>query len=1401
MKTKKIPLSPFQKALRKMKGIDEPSPTKPLSTTPAPVEPVPEPWQNPLRQIYDDSNRLYNEYHPDLIPASPDELEKEWEEAIGNDPVYLGQLLGSYERNAQWEAATVRRRREAFPYESPDNYQQAETRAVDYADKMEGLRGKVQSLVEEVSHKIDMKLVVELARDGQEGPLADYLIEQASELGVDVDQAEALKAANLAIAHRNAADSYYVQDWTKEAANAVKVFLWKMFLKAKGGQKSLRKTKTGLDKVPGQNYFTDPPQPPQDALESVSPELAVSPVNETEAVGNDLGQVEPSYDEVQPLQIIEARKIPDAGWDIRTVIALAHDEAEEPLKDYLIEASERMGVPDDNDAVRHLIDRTVWLLTQEGNSPSVIKSDLRYLETRLREIIRMERQSNKSLKTKHCGHCISSVPEEVDDIVAWANDTIPSFHLAPEQEEPFIPITDGIPDEALEAIQGMLTRNGPVEGTLGEPMLLDEVDGAVPLVVEIDSPELEQLQRSILDGYGVTQDKEFSQRFVKLANLTPAMAKHYRDIPFPLKGKKISLKSVCFSKGTTKRKVPLTWGKGINEGDPIPAPEPVAEIPPPEKPKRTVLDVYRDFDDVYKTRYNDPPSYDRMVNQRPSPRQSITDMANMTEGMAQRVAELKEGLQEPNENWREQSQSLHNRYHPILQKLVPHMNEAASLYFEPLIQETGFDGREVADMVADAVNEPFPEEDEDWTKAGTWSILHDYLTEYVQTSEVTDPLGRDTENIVREFMDAMKRRADHAQKLNVPVQTYIYGMIAAFMNNTQGNRLGSKALSGLNTSGGKNYKERRSKLEVSPKEVERLLRPWDGSLIWDNDDIHKLDLPAKTIPIHKLTWYLDMPCWSPDGVPSNKPDGKPGVRPKDVFDNPGIFPEHDKRIDEADTSYPLDLLKHNGKLFILDGLHRLLKLMKEDKKEVQVRIVPQSDFDRIEKETRDTINKEASMTVGKALKRTLPTDRYAPPSQRKRPTKPKPLHDAYAVNKAMEEDDSPEVEPVRENPPVSTRKPLPPVLDSRRITVPGPETERRPPQDYGTRTEANMPDNDPGGMTDQRIADPTPDLDVIKLDERDLVVPVEAAPPPEREPGYIPDPEIDATPMGAKTQELVMKEYKKELLAIGGITSTEPQPVLDTPQTIESLKTQDVVGVEPMARQGITSSFRVKLADNTEGVFKPAIGQSAFIVFPPGDHEEQIREGITNGLWVREAVAYDVAEMMGLGKFIPPTVIREIAGRKGSLQKYRGDALIARELADPHRYDSPEGTATTAFFYFLIGNTDQHTGNWMLTDDDEYVWIDHGLSFPDYEGKPYPADGLSGWAARVLHRAGDYAYPIPDELKANIRKNLPMIREKLKEAKIPDGAIEGLIRRAKMLMEETTFKTLLDRIWAETRGI
>jgi hypothetical protein len=103
---------------------------------------------------------------------------------------------------------------------------------------------------------------------------------------------------------------------------------------------------------------------------------------------------------------------------------------------------------------------------------------------------------------------------------------------------------------------------------------------------------------------------------------------------------------------------------------------------------------------------------------------------------------------------------------------------------------------------------------------------------------------------------------------------------------------------------------------------------------WDRERLHALDgLASLSVALEELRWQLDLPWWRDGRRPF-------AVRPADVAANPGAHAEHWTRLWAADVDCPIHLVRRgDGRLIVLDGMHRLLRAQLEGRSVIQALIL------------------------------------------------------------------------------------------------------------------------------------------------------------------------------------------------------------------------------------------------------------------------------------------------------------------------------------------------------------------------------------------------------------------------------------------------------------------------------
>lgn len=126
--------------------------------------------------------------------------------------------------------------------------------------------------------------------------------------------------------------------------------------------------------------------------------------------------------------------------------------------------------------------------------------------------------------------------------------------------------------------------------------------------------------------------------------------------------------------------------------------------------------------------------------------------------------------------------------------------------------------------------------------------------------------------------------------------------------------------------------------------------------------------------------------------------------------------------------------------------------------------------------------------------------------------------------------------------------------------------------------------------------------------------------------------------------------------------------------------------------------------DHTEGVFKPQDGEPH--IFDNGKDIGTLTNHTPRG-HLREWLAGFVAKAVGAERVVPPTVIRAVEGRVGSVQQWvKGDVVVAH--LDWAQKIQPADMEAIALMDYLLNNTDRHTSNFLVDDTGRAFAIDHG---------------------------------------------------------------------------------------------
>jgi disulfide oxidoreductase YuzD len=103
---------------------------------------------------------------------------------------------------------------------------------------------------------------------------------------------------------------------------------------------------------------------------------------------------------------------------------------------------------------------------------------------------------------------------------------------------------------------------------------------------------------------------------------------------------------------------------------------------------------------------------------------------------------------------------------------------------------------------------------------------------------------------------------------------------------------------------------------------------------WSQKKLWSLKVEPQVIDVSNFRWLLDYPIWATD-YPNKIFD----LKPIDVLNDIETYPIKKKRILNVDLSYPIFAIRWNDKYVILDGFHRLLKSIIDDRHSIEVKIV------------------------------------------------------------------------------------------------------------------------------------------------------------------------------------------------------------------------------------------------------------------------------------------------------------------------------------------------------------------------------------------------------------------------------------------------------------------------------
>lgn len=227
---------------------------------------------------------------------------------------------------------------------------------------------------------------------------------------------------------------------------------------------------------------------------------------------------------------------------------------------------------------------------------------------------------------------------------------------------------------------------------------------------------------------------------------------------------------------------------------------------------------------------------------------------------------------------------------------------------------------------------------------------------------------------------------------------------------------------------------------------------------------------------------------------------------------------------------------------------------------------------------------------------------------------------------------------------------------------------------------------------------------------------------------------------------------------------------------------------------GFSSVQRYELEDGSIGYFK---------AFSRNSHEEWIfRDYGTSSLEasINEVNAHRMAKLLGdeYSEMVPETVIREIDGRIGTLQR----EVEVNERIGTNFNASPElkqDYRRAALFDFLVGNADRHSGNYMLGEEDHpdhgprnrIRLIDNSFTFPRKSSIPYINESCfatnsppGGYFDRNGYNIPEHELAVTEAEKDSVRRAKAGIETWAKNGTISQDQADSFYSRADELLKD-----------------
>lgn len=111
----------------------------------------------------------------------------------------------------------------------------------------------------------------------------------------------------------------------------------------------------------------------------------------------------------------------------------------------------------------------------------------------------------------------------------------------------------------------------------------------------------------------------------------------------------------------------------------------------------------------------------------------------------------------------------------------------------------------------------------------------------------------------------------------------------------------------------------------------------------DEPKLWKANIPVEEINVSDINYNLDIFYLEQEGTDDWN------LSPRMLIENFDKEISHAKRVEKANTEYPIDIYKSQGKWIILDGVHRFTKIIRLGHKTIKVRKVTEEIAKKVKK--------------------------------------------------------------------------------------------------------------------------------------------------------------------------------------------------------------------------------------------------------------------------------------------------------------------------------------------------------------------------------------------------------------------------------------------------------------------